>query len=75
MQMVHGTMWTCHSQRCDKVRREIALKLMDMLYRATKGEEVSDSEIDSIAEEMTPEEIDEFALAVLEALKRCSQGG
>ena len=36
------------------MRREIAFKLMDMLYRATRGEEVSNSEIDQLVEEMTP---------------------
>jgi len=56
------------------MRREIAFKLMDMLLRAVRGEEISDDEIDCIVEEMTPEEMDEFALAVLEALKRCNHG-
>jgi len=50
------------------VRRGIALRLLGMLLRAAKGEMVSDDEIDRIVEEMTPEEIDEATLMVLEAL-------
>ena len=52
------------------MRREIALKLMDMLFRAAKGEMVSDDEIDRIVEEMTPEEIDEATQMILEALMK-----
>ena len=51
------------------MRREVALRLVDILIRVMRGEEVSDYEINRLVEKMTPEEMDEFARMVIKAIE------
>jgi len=55
--------------RCGETRREVALKLADILIRVMGGEEVGDCEINRLVEKMTPEEMDEFARMVIKAIE------